>query len=159
MTAATDLWASVVANYESEGLVNLTNPRDNSATTVGTAYGESAAQEVVDLFPLYGQVVYDAASSQHLAVGRRAVIAVLFERGGTASSIAEVEWKEVFGDDGLLTKLKRTSARARQGPNSNSGVQQRSELTSTGQKVRGWSDPDALPGGRRYMSRRIIAED
>lgn len=159
MTAATDLWASVVANYESEGLINLTNPRDNNATSITTAYGQSAAQEVIDLFPLYGQVTYDEASSQHIAVGRRATIAVLYERGGTASSIAEVEWKEVFGDDGLLMKLKRTSARGRQGPNSNSGVRQKSELTSSGRQVRGWSDPDSLPGGRRYMPRRTIAED
>jgi len=156
---ATTLWASVVSNYESEGLINLTNPRDNSATSVDTTYGESAAQEVIDLFPLYGQVDYDASSSQHVAVGRRATIAVLYERGGTASSIAEVEWNEVFGDDGLLTKLKRTSARGRQGPSSNSGVQQKSELTSNGRKVRGWSDPASLPGGRRYMPRRTIAED
>jgi len=159
VTATTDLWASVVANYESEGIVNLTNPRDNNATTVATTYGESAAQEVIDLFPLYGQVDYDELDSQHVAVGRRATIAVLYSRGGTASTIAEVEWKEVFGDEGIMSKLKRTSARARQGPSSNSGVSQRSELTSDGQKVRGWSDPDALPGGRRYMPRRVIAED
>lgn len=156
---ATALWASVVLNYESEGLINLTNPRDNSATSIDTTYGESAAQEVIDLFPLYGQVEYDSTSSQHIAVGRRATIAVLYERGGTASSIAEVEWKEVFGDDGLLTKLKRTGARARQGPSSNSGVRQKSELTSNGRAVRGWSDPASLPMGRRYMPRRTIAED
>ena len=124
MTAATDLWTSVVANYESEGLINLTNPRDNNATSVTTAYGQTACQEVIDLFPIYGQVTY-----------------------------------EVFGDGGIITKLKRTSARARQGPNSNSGVQQKSELTSSGQKVRGWSDPDSLPGGRGYLPRRTIAED
>lgn len=158
MTASA-LWTDVVANYEGEGLINLTNPRDNSATAVDTTYGESAAQEVIDLFPLYGQVVYDASDSQHVAVGRRAVIAVLYERGGTASTIAEVEWKEVFGDDGLLMKLKRTSARGRQTPNSNSGVSQRSELTTDGQKVRPWSSPDALPGGRGFLPRRVIAGD
>jgi hypothetical protein len=157
MTAAA-LWTSVVANYESEGLINLTNPRDNNALAVDTTYGESAAQEVIDLFPLYGQVEYDATDSQHVAVGRRAVIAVLYERGGTTSSIAQVEWGEVFGDDGLLSKLKRTGARGRQGPSSNSGVSQKSELTSNGRRVRGWSDPDALPAGRRYMPRRVIVD-
>tara|TARA_R110002110_G_scaffold232807_7_gene448503 strand:- start:597 stop:1076 length:480 start_codon:yes stop_codon:yes gene_type:complete len=159
MTAATDLWASVVANYESEGLINLTNPRDNNATAITTAYGQTAAQEVIDLFPIYGQVEYDSSSTLHVAVGRRATISVLYSRGGTSSTIAEVEWDEVFGDSGIITKLKRTSARARQGPNSNSGVSQRSELTSSGQKVRGWSDPDSLPGGRGYLPRRTIAED
>ncbi|MCP4794032.1 MAG: hypothetical protein GY882_11995 [Actinomycetia bacterium] len=158
MTASA-LWTDVVANYESEGLINLTNPRDNGATAVVTAYGESAAQEVIDLFPIYGQVDYDATNSQHVTVGRRGVIAVLYERGGTSSTIAEVEWNQVFGDDGLITKLKRTSARARQGPNTNSGVRQKSELTSTGRRVRGWSDVDSLPLGRRWLPRRTIAED
>lgn len=159
MTDATVLWASVVTNNESEGLINLTNPRDNSATAVLTAYGESAAQEVIDLFPLYGQVAYDATSSQHVAVARYGVIAVLYKRGGTSSTIAEVEWKDIFGDDGMLSKLKRTGARARQAPSSNSGVTQKSELTSNGQRVRGWSDPESLPGGRSFMPRRVIAED
>ena len=158
MTSATELWASVVANNESEGLLNLTNPRDPNATVVDTTYGESAAQEVIDLFPLYGQVVYVSTDSQHVAVGRRAVLAVLYQRGGTSSTIAEVEWKEVFGDDGLLTKLKRTSARARQGPKSNSGVSQKSELNSDGRRARGWSDPDSLPGGRGYMTRRTFVD-
>jgi hypothetical protein len=159
MTDATDLWDSVVANYESEGLINLTNPRDNNALAVDGTYGGTAAQEVIDLFPLYGQVVYDAANAQHVAVGRRAVLAILYERGGTSSATASTEWAEVFGDDGLLSKLKRTSVRGRSSPSSNSGVSQRSELTSDGRRVRGWSDADSLPLGRRFLPRRTIVED
>lgn len=159
MTAATDLWTSVVANNDGEGLINLTNPRAAGVSAIDTTVGNLASQEVIDLFPVYGQVVYDETNAQHIAVGRRAVIAVLYERGGTSSTIAEVEWKEVFGDDGLLMKLKRTSARSRQGPSSNSGVSQKSELTSNGQRVRGWADRASLPGGESYMPRRTIAED
>jgi hypothetical protein len=159
MTDATDLWTSVVANHEAEGLVNLTNPRDNTAVSADTTFGQSAAQEVIDLFPLYGQVAYDASNSQHVAVARYGVIAVLYQRGGTSSAIAEVEWKEIFGDDGMLSKLKRTGARARQGPSSNSGVTQKSELTSNGRRRRGWSDVESLPGGRSWMPRSVIAED
>lgn len=158
MTASA-LWTSVVANTDEERLINLTNPLDNSATAIDTTYGELAAQEVIDLFPLYGQVAYDAANTQHVAVGRRATIAVLYERGGTSSATAETAWNEVFGDNGLMAKLKRTSSRARRGPKSNSGVRQRSELTSGGQRVRAWSSPDALPGGRRYMPRRVIVDE
>ena len=154
MTAATDLWASVVANYESEGLINLTNPRDNNATAIATAYGQTAAQEVIDLFPIYGQVEYDSTSTLHVAVGRRATISVLYSRGGTSSTIAEVAWDEVFGDSGIITKLKRTSARARQGPNSNSGVQQKSELTSSGKKVPTEST-ESTKADRRSYGRRI----
>ena len=158
MTDATDLWDSVVTNNDLEGLVTLTNPSDNNATAVDATYGASAAQEVIDLFPLYGQVTYDASDSQHVAVGRRALIAILYERGGTSSSIAKVEWDEVFGDDGMIIKLKRTSARSRQGPSTNSGVQQKSELTSNGRPVRSWSEPASLPGGERYMPRRTIVD-
>ncbi len=75
--------------------------RDNGATAVDATYGATAAQEVIDLFPIYGQVDYDATNSQHVTVGRRGVIAVLYERGGTSSTIAEVEWNQVFGDDGI----------------------------------------------------------
>ena len=158
MTASA-LWTDVTTNYESEGLVNLTRPRDPSATTVDTTYGESAAQEAIDLFPLYAQVTYDASDSQHVAVGRHAVIAILYKRGGTSSTISEVEWDSVFGDDGLMSKLKRTGARGRQGPSSNSGVTQSSELASNGRRVRPWSHPDSLPGGRGYMTRRVIVDD
>lgn len=158
MTAAS-LWASVTSNYEDNGLVTLTNPRDPAATLVDDDYGLSAAQEVIDLFPMYAQVEFDEDDSRHITVGRQGVIAVLFRRGGTSSTIAEVKWKEVFGDEGLLVKLKRTTARARQGPSSNSGVKQKSELSSTGGKVRGWSDVASLPGGRGYMPRQTYAED
>lgn len=159
MTAAA-LWVAVKAAYETEGLITLSNPRDPSATGVDDTAGESAAQQFIDLFPLYAQRAYDADDSQHVAIGLRGTIAVLFERGGTASTIAEVEWKEVFGDGGLLEQLKRTQGgRGRKGPSSNSGVRQKSELTSNGQRVRGWSDPEALPLGRRYLPRRSIAED
>jgi len=159
MTDATDLWDSVVANYPSEGILSLSRPRQNEENTVDTAYGVTAAQEAIDSFPLFAQIVYDAADAQHVLVGRRAVIAILYERGGTSSEIAKVEWDEVFGDGGLMEKLQRTGARGRTTGATNSGVRQRTELTSDGKRVRGWSDPDALPGGRRYLPRRIIAED
>lgn len=158
MTAST-LWASVTSNYEAQGLITLTNPRDPAATLVDDDYGLAAAQEVIDLWPMYAQVEFDEDDSRHITVGRRGVIAVLFERGGTSSTISEVEWNQVFGDDGLIAKLKRTSARARQGPSSNSGVDQKSELSSTGGKVRGWSEPASLPGGRGYLPRQVYSDD
>ena len=158
MTDATDLWALVVASNEGEGLITLTNIRAPEATAILTAFGEDAAQEVIDLWPLYAQDEYDATNSQHKTVAKRGVIAVLWERGGASSTISEVEWKEVFGEGGLLEKLRRTDSRSRSSPVSNSGVRQRSELAN-GRAVIPWSHPDALPGGRRYMPRRIIAED
>lgn len=155
MTAAT-LWASVREAYETEGLVNLTNPRANNATAINDDRGLSAAQEVIDLFGLYAQIEFDVTVSSHLAVGRSGVIAVLYRRGGTSSEIAKVEWDSVFGEDGLAAKLKRTSPRGRQGPSSNSGVTQPSELGSSGRRALPWSHPNALPGGRDFLPRRTF---
>lgn len=144
--AAADLWAAVVSSYDVDGLVSLTNFRDRSGTTVNTAAGESAAQGVIDVWPLYAQTDYDDNNPQHVEVGKFAVIAILWRRGGTSSSIAKVEWDEVFGAEGMVARVKMTGARGRPGPVSNSGVQQRSELVN-GRAVRGWSDVDSLPTG------------
>lgn len=157
--SASTLWTSVTSAYDAAGLITLTNIRDRSAASIDTTAGESAAQEVIDLWPIYAQETFDATDSTHLAVGRRATIAVLWQRGGTATQIAKVEWDEVFGDDGMISKVKRTGPRARAGPTTNSGIQQSSERTTSGERVRGWSDPAALPDGRGFLPGRVIAED
>lgn len=156
MTDATDLWAAVEASYDSAGLLALTNIRDRSATAVDDTVGADACQGVIDMWPAYAQVTYDAANALHVEVAKRAVIALLWSRGGTSATIAKVEWDEVFGESGLLSKVRRTGARGRTAPSSNSGVQSRSEL-SNGRAVRGWSDRDALPVN--YLPSRVIAED
>lgn len=157
--SATDLWASVVTSYDSDGLIALTNINDRSASSVNTSVGENAAQGVIDLWPIYAQEDYDAADAIHVEVGKRATIAMLWERGGSSTNIAKVEWDEVFSPEGLISKVKRTGPRGRQGPSSNSGVRQKSELTSDGQRVRGWSDPESMPTGRNFLPRRTVAED
>lgn len=156
MSAATELWAAVVASYDEDGLITLTNIRDRAASTINTAVGEDAAQEVVNLWPLYSQEVYDEDNDQHVTVGKRACIAVLWQRGGSAAGIAKVEWDEVFGDNGTISRVRKTGPRGRQGPSSNSGVQTRSEL-SNGRPVQGWSDRGSLPHGI-LPSRRLARE-
>lgn len=155
MTAATELWASVELAYDAAGLVALTNIRDRAATTVNDTVGESAAQEVVDLWPVYAQEAYDSTNAAHVAVGRQAVIAVLWRRGGAATTIEQVKWDEVFGEDGMIAKVKRTNARARLSPGTNSGVQQSPETTTSGRQVRGWADKDSIPLGI-LPSRRTV---
>ncbi len=145
MTAAQDLWASVVASYESTGLIALTALRDPSAEAIDTAVGESAAQAVIDLWPAYAQVDFDATNALHMEAGRQATIAMLWKRGGTAQNIAKVEWDDVWGDDGPVGRIRKVGARGRQGPGSTSGVSTQAE-NRNGQ-VLGWSDPDALPLG------------
>lgn len=143
MAAADDLWTAVVAAYDSDGLVTLTNIRDRSATTIDTAAGTAAAQAVIDLWPAYAQVVYDEFDALHVEAGILGVIAMLWRRGGTASRIEQVKWEEVFGDDGVLSKIKRTGARGRQGPASDSQFQP-SVYTRA---QRPWSDRGSLPPG------------
>lgn len=155
MTAASDLWASVVAAYDAGGLVTLTNIRDRAATTINTTAGEAAAQEVIDLWDIYAQAAYDEADAKHLAVARQAVVAMLWRRGGTASAIEQVKWEEVFGDDGLLSKIKRTGSRSRSSPTSNSGVKASSELDASGRQQRPWSDPGAVPRGMMPSTRPV----
>ncbi len=156
MTAATELWAAVVASYDNDGLLTLTNIRNRAATTITTATGEDAAQGVIDLWASWTQVAYDSTKSAHVEVGKQGVIAMLWRRGGSAAAIAQVKWEDVFGSDGLISKVLTTGPRGRQGPSSNSGVTQKSE-TVNGRNVRGWSDLASLPTG--HMPRQAIAED
>lgn len=152
---ATALWAAVVVAYESKGLITLTNIRDRSASAIDTTVGESAAQQVIDLFPLFVQADYDAADARHVAVGMRATIAELWERGGSAAKIAKIEGEEVYGDNGLMEKLRQTSSRARPEPDTNSGVTQSVEQID-GQNVQGWSDLGSQARGT--MPSRVPAE-
>lgn len=156
MTDATELWTAVVADYDADGLITLTNIRDRSATSVDTTVGQTAAQAVINLWPAYAQEAYDSTDALHVEVAEMAVIAMLWRRGGTSSTIAKVEWDEVFGADGLIARVRRTNARARSSPQSNSGVTQKAE-TINGRNVRGWSDRESLPNG--IAPRRVTAED
>ncbi len=144
MTAAI-LWASVVNSYDNKGLRTLTNIRDRSAPSIDTTMGESAAQEVIDLWAIYAQADFDATVDLHLAIGRQATIAVLWNRGGSATNIERIKWDTVFGDDGLLEKLRETNARSHPAPTSNSNVRQPSGLMSDGTRKLPWSHPDSFP--------------
>ena len=139
MTAAA-LWTAVVAAYDEQSLVELTRVNDTSNNSINTTAGQSAAQHVIDLWALHAQVDYDSTDSAHVAVGIRATIAVLWERGGVSSQAAKVEWDEVYGDGGLMEKLRRTGARGRMTPASNAP-----DRTSSGKEVQPWSK--SVPNG------------
>lgn len=138
-----DLWTYVASIYDTDGLIPLTNIRDRSATAIDSAVGVAAALSAIRLWPAYAQVDFDVADGLHLEVAAKAVIAVLWERGGTSSSIEQVKWEAVFGDGGLIEKVKRTNPRSRPGPSSNSGT-----ITSVESGTRyGWADKASLPPG------------
>lgn len=155
MTASA-LWTAVKASYEINGLITLTNIRDPNASAVDDTIGEDAAQAVIDLWPAYAQEAYDASDATHVEVAKHGVIAVLWRRGGAATTIAEVKWDEVFSPDGMVARVRRTGARARQGPSSNSGTSQRAE-NADGRNYRGWSDRETLPTG--FLPNRVSADD
>lgn len=144
MTAAA-LWTSVVSAYAASDLIQLTNPGDTTATSIATSFGQNAAQEVIDLWPIKAQVAYDASDATHVAIGRRWCIAVLWDRGGTASQAAQIKWDDVKP---LLEDLKNTDARSRQNPDGG-GPDMRG-----GQSYLSYSHPKNIPGGIMPRRRR-----
>lgn len=156
-TAADLLWKAVKEDYDADGLVTLTNIRDRSATTIDDIAGLAAAQAAINLWPAYAQCAFDPSNLLHLEAGELATIAVLWRRGGSASKIEQVKWDEVWGDAGIVAKIRITGPRSRQAPKSNSGVMQAPEATSSGGPVRGWSDRESMPTG--LLSNRSSALD
>lgn len=157
MAAQDDLWTAVKADYDSDGLVTLTNIRNRAAITINDAVGTAASLAVINLWPLYAQTTYDSTNAAHVEAAEMGVIAMLWRRGGSASSIEQVKWDEVFGDNGLVAKIRMTGPRSHRVGSSNSGVQQASELDASGARVRGWADRDSLPSN--YLPTRMTATD
>ena len=145
MTDATDLWTAVKASYPAPYLLQLTNRGATEQTTINDTVGENAAQGVIDLWPAYVQAEYDATNALHVEAGKQAVIGMLWRRGGSSTEDAKVEWSEIVGPDGVLAMVRKTGARGRQSPATNSGVESIPEDRHG--PVLGWSDPNALPNG------------
>lgn len=140
MTAAA-LWSSVVANYDNQTLVELTNQSATGETAINNARGESAAQEVIDLWPSYAQEVFDVTNAAALPAARHGVIAVLWMRGGSAQEVGRVEWDRVFGSGGMVEAYLEGEARARVVPKSTT------PRDSLRRKVEPWSSRQSLPHG------------
>jgi hypothetical protein len=159
MSAASELWTAVVNRYNSDGLVTLTNIRDKTANTINPTTGQAAAQAVINLWPQYAQETYDSTDDAQVEIGTMGVIAVLWRWGGVSTRIQQIKWDEVFGDDGLIARYRRTNARARISPSSNSGVTQATEQASDGGNVRGWADRESLPQGVMPKRRSVSQDD
>ena len=137
------LWAYVKTVYNSTGLTTLTNIGAPEATAIDNDVGTAAALSTINLWPAYAQVSFDVSDALHLEVAAVGVIALLWRRGGASSEIEQVKWDTVFGDGGMIEKVRRTDPRAHRGPKSNSGT-----ITSQESGTQyGWSDKAALPPG------------
>lgn len=140
------LWAYVKTVYDDDGLKTLTNIRDRDATAIDDDVGTAAAFSTINLWPIYAQVAFDVDDATHLEVAAFGVIATLWARGGTAQSIQQVSWDHVFGDGGLIEKVRRTGPRAHRAPKSNSSIQTSAE-NENGVTPYGWSDRKNVPPG------------
>lgn len=156
MADADTVWSAVKARYDTSGLLQLTNIRDRAAIAIDDDVGTAAAQTVLSLWPSYAEEAFDVADLLHIEVAVFGTIAALWRRGGAAQSIAKVEWDEVFGAEGMLARVRRTGARGRQGPSSNSGVTTSRENANG--PVRGWSDPASLPVSWLPQSPGIVSD-
>lgn len=151
MTAAA-LWLAVEGSYDQDSLVGLTNIKDPAGSSIVTAVGEDAAQGVIDLWPSYVQATYDATNATHVEAAKQVVIALLWRRGGSATSVEKVKWEEAVD---LMERLRKTGPRGRPTARSNSGVTQKPEAEN-GRNVQGWSDRGSLPDG--LLPQRRLAE-
>lgn len=145
MTAGA-LWIEVKKSYDEQGLIELTGVRDPAQTSISDARGERACQSVINMWPMYAQETYDSTDSLHVEVAKEAVIAMLYRRGGTSQTIANTKWENVFGEGGLISMLRKTNARSRQAPSTNSGLTHKRE-NATGGNKRPWASAEALPDG------------
>ena len=150
-----DLWTYVKTVYDTDGLITLTNIRDRSASAIDDTAGTAAALSVLQLWPAYAQVDYDGTDALHKEVAAFGTIAMLWRRGGAATTIEQVKWDEVFGDGGLIEKVRRTDPRSHRGPSTNSGT-----ITSTESGTKyGWSDRRSMPVGFLPSDRDTSQED
>lgn len=140
------LWAYVKTVYATDGLTTLTNRDSRSATAPDDTVGTAAALSVINFWPAYAQVEFDVTDALHLEVAVEGVIAILWRRGGAASTIEQVKWDTVFGEGGTIEKVRRTNPRGKRGPTSTSGIRS-SRDNDGGRTPYGWSDRRSLPSG------------
>lgn len=144
--SAEDLWTEVTSRYDAGYLRQLTGVNDTVLAIPDATKGKTAAQAVINLWGIHAQTPYDSTNAAHVEIGTRAVIAQLWKWGGTSSEEAKAEWEEIWGENGLVDRVRRTGPRAHAGPITNSGVQQSPEARH-GRAVQGWADPGSLPHG------------
>jgi len=150
------LWTAVKAAYDASFLLPITSVNDRTATSIGSAQntvGTAAAEQLIGLWPHYTEVAFSVTDTGHLAVAIRGTVAILLERASVGSEQAAKEWQEVFGDSGMMRRIKVTGPRGHPTPKSNAP-----DKTSAGAVKRGWSDTLSLPIGT-LPSHRTVNND
>lgn len=133
----------VIARYPAQVLVEVTNPRDPSASSNGTTLLDQAAASIQNAwFKQYAQQEYDSTDAMHVEVAVDGVMALLFKWGATLRGVARTEWETWVA---AARDLASVSSRARIVPTTNSELTP-SDENPTGGIVRPWGDPTHFAG-------------
>ena len=152
MTASA-LWTSCKSNYHTQGLIELTNVQNRSATATDDTVGQLAAQAVINLWPIYTQIAYDSSDALHVEIAMQGVISMLYRRGGASTQIEQVKWDSVWDDEGLMGQLRKVKARGRKKPQ----ISGMTKATRATRETKPWSDAARLPVN--YLPRSSSEED
>lgn len=144
MSDASELWRKVEESYDVATLRALTNVRDRSPSGINVAVGERAAADIVAMWPAIVQNEYDSTDTLHVAAAVFATYALLWRRGGTATSAQRVKWDEAVE---FMERVRDTGPRAHAAPGSSSGVRSPRE-DADGRKKLPWSHRKAIPQGQ-----------
>jgi len=135
MTLATE----VQARYPATRLVQLTNPGDESGTTLDATILGYAATDVQADFEIYAGVEYDGTDARHVSVAVEGVMAKLYQRTETPGSKADKLHDQYIE---RVRSLGKVTGRNRVTPTSSSVLTPTSEREGT-ETVRPDSDrPD-----------------
>ena len=149
--SAAAVWTATKASKDAGTLRALTNPRDTSATAPNDTVGTQAAADALAHWSSHAQTPFDAADPAHLAAAVEATIAQLWRRNAPSSEAASRTWSIVWGDSGLVSKLRDTGPRGAQAPLLGYAHDDRD---SQGRRPYDYGDRRALPHGllprRRY---------
>ena len=116
------LVSNVQSRYGDQYLVNLTNPGDNTATTIDSTRLALAATDVEANFEIFAGVEYDDTDPQHVTVGVEGVEVLLKFRAGHTTVEEWSDWIEK-----RLKPMSLVGARDRIMPTTNSEVTPTSE--------------------------------
>lgn len=134
----------VTSRIPSQILIELTNPRDNAATTVDAAKLTAACDAIEDRFAVYAQASYDSTDGSHVEACVLGVLAQLRAWGGGFSD-ASMKGLTEFREE--CERIRGVGARATITPTTDS-ERTPSDENPTGGVLRPWADRDTFRGIR-----------
>jgi len=132
----------VALRYPSQLLLELTNGRDATASSVDATVLAQAASSIEAYFQTYAEETYDGTVAIHLEIACKGVVGLLRQwSAGTYEGSREF-WNDLKEE---CDRIKGTRSRARIVPSSNSQLAPTDE-NPTGERLRPWSDDTVFRG-------------